>query len=195
MAKVKGPLMSMGATGQLGKSLVFMTWKGIKDVRTHVIPANPKTAGQVAQRGVMSLAVTAWHNSAFNALDLVAINILAAISAKIMSGFNVFCKLFIDNTLLVHTIQIPAAMVISGNTGGAVGISFSLAGTTGGKVRWGHSPSVLGNNMALTHGGAGTAYTAAIPSLTVGQYVYFQVYTEIAPYVWISGIYKVMVLA
>lgn len=47
MAKVTAPLMSMDASGQLGKALVFQ--KGGK-VRQYVIPANPRTDGQKAVR-------------------------------------------------------------------------------------------------------------------------------------------------
>lgn len=47
MAKVTAPLMSMDASGQLGKALVFQ--KGGK-VRQYVVPANPRTDGQKAVR-------------------------------------------------------------------------------------------------------------------------------------------------
>jgi len=50
MAKVKGPLFSLDARGQIAKTLVYMGWKGIADVRKYVIPANPNTAAQQTQR-------------------------------------------------------------------------------------------------------------------------------------------------
>jgi len=46
MAKVSGPLFSIDARGKLGKALVFIGWKGIKDVRQWLTPANPKSAAQ-----------------------------------------------------------------------------------------------------------------------------------------------------
>lgn len=46
MAKVTGPLFSMTASGQLGKAIVYASWKGIEYVREYLIPANPKTANQ-----------------------------------------------------------------------------------------------------------------------------------------------------
>lgn len=46
MAKVTGPLQSFGASGQIAKSIVFGSWKGIAWVRRHVIPANPQSSGQ-----------------------------------------------------------------------------------------------------------------------------------------------------
>ena len=50
MAKVINPLLSFSASGQIGKSLVF-TKNG--RVREYVVPANPKTAGQMAVRNMM----------------------------------------------------------------------------------------------------------------------------------------------
>ncbi|RIK31149.1 MAG: hypothetical protein DCC56_02880 [Anaerolineae bacterium] len=47
MAKATAPLMSMDASGQIGKALVFQ--KG-GNVRQYVVPANPKTVSQMAVR-------------------------------------------------------------------------------------------------------------------------------------------------
>ena len=194
MAKVKGPLMSMGATGQLGKSLVFMTWKGIKDVRSHVIPSNPQTDGQMAQRTIMTDAVAAFHALALNDLDRAAYNVLASIQSAIMSGFNIFCKMFIDNTLLENIILLPYGVVISGNTGGAFSIAATLAGVNAVAVRYGSSPSVLGNGVQMDHGGDGQPYTKTLSGFTPGDYVYFQLYTGAADTVVLSGIYKILVV-
>ncbi len=46
MAKVTGPLMSMDARGAIGKAIVFIGWKGIKDCRMWLKPANPQSTGQ-----------------------------------------------------------------------------------------------------------------------------------------------------
>src|SRR5665648_108836 len=53
MAKVTGPLHSDGASGQLGKAIVFAAWKGIAYVRKYVVPANPMSAGQGDFRLIM----------------------------------------------------------------------------------------------------------------------------------------------
>lgn len=45
-AKVTGPLHSDGASGQIGKSIVFFGWKGLNVVRKWLVPANPKTGAQ-----------------------------------------------------------------------------------------------------------------------------------------------------
>jgi hypothetical protein len=50
MAKITGPLLSMGARGQIGKAMVTSTWRGVNYARQYVIPANPRTTAQQANR-------------------------------------------------------------------------------------------------------------------------------------------------
>jgi hypothetical protein len=88
MAKLTAPLFSLGARGQLGKTLVYMAWKGINDVRQHVTPANPQTAAQTTQRDAMSAVVSAWRNYFTDATMRAAWNRLAGTLASVMSGFN-----------------------------------------------------------------------------------------------------------
>lgn len=95
MAKVKAPLFSLDARGQIGKTLVFMAWKGINDVRKYVIPANPNTAAQQTQRGYFSDAVDTWHNVAWTDDDKTAWDLLATTLGSVMSGFNAFVKHYI----------------------------------------------------------------------------------------------------
>lgn len=75
MAKVKGPLLSLSASGQIGKSIVFGDWRGVKYAREHVVPANPQTTAQTLTRQVfeyaddqfkrmLTLAQSPWKQSA-----------------------------------------------------------------------------------------------------------------------------------
>ena len=50
MAKVKGPLMSMEASGSYGSTLVFGRRLGSNVVRQLVKPSNPQTQGQMDAR-------------------------------------------------------------------------------------------------------------------------------------------------
>ena len=69
MAKLKAPLMSLGASGQLGKALVFFGWKGLDVVREYVVPANPKSNLQIAHRAHLTAAVAAIHDAEAHAID------------------------------------------------------------------------------------------------------------------------------
>lgn len=62
MAKVTGPLMSMSASGTLGGALVFSNRMGSNVVRQHVIPSNPRNAGQTAARNMQRVAAAIQAN-------------------------------------------------------------------------------------------------------------------------------------
>lgn len=55
MARVTGPLMSMEASGTIGKTLTFANWVGRQYVRRWTRPANPQTADQMDQRNAFSI--------------------------------------------------------------------------------------------------------------------------------------------
>ena len=55
MARVTGPLMSMEASGTIGKSLTFANWVGRQYVRRWTRPSNPQTADQMDQRSAFSV--------------------------------------------------------------------------------------------------------------------------------------------
>lgn len=90
MAIVKAPLLSLDARGQLGKSLVYLGWKGLKTVREHVTPANPQTAAQTTQRDKITALVSAWKNYFTDAEGREAWNRSALNDSRPMSGFNMF---------------------------------------------------------------------------------------------------------
>lgn len=102
MAKLKGPLMSLGASGKLANTLVFFPWKGLNVVREYVVPANPDTTAQGIQRDYLKDAVAMVHTAMAEAVnplttaDQVAYAALAAAKGKIMTWFNQACKLWID---------------------------------------------------------------------------------------------------
>lgn len=60
MAKITGPLLGLGASGSIAKTLVASKWKGRPYMRQHVIPANPKTVGQTQTRDAFSFAAATW---------------------------------------------------------------------------------------------------------------------------------------
>jgi len=60
MARLTAPLLSLGASGSIAKSLVYSTWKGIPYARVHVIPANPKSTAQQEVRGVFATLTEMW---------------------------------------------------------------------------------------------------------------------------------------
>lgn len=62
MALLTAPLMSIDASGSVAKTLVFSKWKGRNYVRQHVIPHNPQSALQTADRASVSFLSREWKN-------------------------------------------------------------------------------------------------------------------------------------
>lgn len=58
--KVKGPGMSLDASGSLAGVLVFSKWKGRNYIRQLVTPANPKSGGQVGVRSMFKFLSQVW---------------------------------------------------------------------------------------------------------------------------------------
>lgn len=60
MSKVTAPLLGFGASGQIGKTQVYGTWRGVKYARRYVVPSNPKSAGQTQTRGTFNWINQFW---------------------------------------------------------------------------------------------------------------------------------------
>lgn len=60
MVKVVAPAMSLDASGSLAGALVFSKWKGRNYVRQRVIPANPRSGGQVGVRSMFKFLTQIW---------------------------------------------------------------------------------------------------------------------------------------
>jgi len=60
MAKTRAPLLSFGARGQIGKTMVGASWRGVNYMREYVVPANPQTAAQMSVRGIFGYLNALW---------------------------------------------------------------------------------------------------------------------------------------
>lgn len=182
MAKLKAPLLSLGATQQLGKTMVFFPWKGLNVVREYVIPSNPQSAGQTTQRGYVTAAVTMVHTAqalAANmliAIDVMAYTMLANIQSTPRTWFNEFVKQFVNQrvgalkgAIFRDAVVTPAAGQVT------MDLSWTKEGAndiTAGNWYYGTSPTALIYTQAGTI--AAGRVTDAITPLTAGVKYYFQ---------------------
>lgn len=60
MAIVKGPAMSLDASGSIAGAMVYSKWKGRNYVRQLVTPANPKSGSQTGFRASMKFLSQIW---------------------------------------------------------------------------------------------------------------------------------------
>lgn len=101
MSKARGPLLSVDATGKIGKSLIFFNWKGIHRVKQYKKPVQPDTQSQLDKRDIMKKGVQRWQwllqliKSFWN--DAVK-NI-----QKVMSGYNYFLSEYLNSMLVGET--------------------------------------------------------------------------------------------
>jgi len=94
MAKTKGPLFSLSASGQLAKTLVYGAWKGHKYARQHIVPSNPRTPDQITTRNHLAQLNIEWHNSDRTAEDKLAYSTLALIYGASITGWNQFVRIY-----------------------------------------------------------------------------------------------------
>ena len=92
MAKVTGPLFSMGARGTIGDAVTYSVWKGIEYARQWFIPSNPQTATQQNVRKALTLVVAYWQVQSQPSKDAFD----AFAQGTRMSGFNQFAKRALD---------------------------------------------------------------------------------------------------
>lgn len=183
MAKLKAPLMSLGASGALGKALVFFGWKGLDVVREYVVPSNPQTSGQNTQRGYVTAAVAKIHTvqgQASNPLDeddVSAYSLLASKYATPRTWFNQIVKLWTDCEVASDVPVIYSNGTISDKTANSIDLIMYLNEKTGsqlaaGKFYFGTSKTsmfnsktatvVAGTSVALTNEDCSAFLTAGI---------------------------------
>lgn len=173
MAKVYAPLFGFGASGKIGKALVYFTWKGIDVVRSWVIPANPKSADQTTQRGYWTSAVAEWHAAGYTAGDRTAWNMLASVATKVMTGFNRMIKAFVDEIILGNVWErIYAGSTSDVTSASFVAICHKAAGGNAPICYYGTSKTALTSSVTLETGG-GDTWQNLIEDLSANTIYYF----------------------
>jgi len=126
MARVSGPMMSLGSSGQFGKTMVSATWRGLPYMRRYVTPANPNSESQQATRGVF-----AWCNGVWKLMNPAAQAPWVLFSrGKPLTDRNAFIKKNLSN--LRGTDAVPATTLAliqtsPGANGGLAALSIATA--------------------------------------------------------------------
>jgi hypothetical protein len=129
MAKPTAPLFGFEARGQIGKTLVYANWRGVRYVRERVVPTNPQSPAQMDTRAVFS-----WLNDYYkNAPALGTAPWEAAALGQPFTGRN---KLLSVNVPLLRSQTDITALVFSpGANGGPALDSISAApGSAAGSI-------------------------------------------------------------
>lgn len=129
MAKVKGPLLSLSATGQIAKSVVFGDWRGVKYAREHVVPANPRTIAQTLTRNTFQFADDQFKRM----LTLAQSPWVASAVGKPFTARNSFIKSFVAG--LRGDLDMADYIASPGVNGGLPLLSFAaVAGANAGEI-------------------------------------------------------------
>jgi len=179
MAKVNAPLMSFGARGKIAGALVYFPWKGLNAVREYVVPANPRTALQLTQRGYLTTAVAAVHASQamaahpLNAIDVSAYALWASVVKAATTWFNQAVRNAIDQLIAGLTVRIWSdGATVAGANQLTVSVWEINAVTTAGNFHYGTSKTALIHTMPSTT--VVNRQTAVIAGLTSGVKYFWQ---------------------
>lgn len=98
MVKLKGPLGSAEASGSLGRTAIFSSWKGRAYAKAHAVPTNPNTAPQISVRAMLAFLSQQW--AAFTAPNKATWNEIAA--QKNIPPYNAFLSDNLDRWKMFH---------------------------------------------------------------------------------------------
>lgn len=128
MAKVQGPLLSIGASGQIGQSHVYSRWKGRPYTRRYVTPANPQSTEQTKTRQVFTFLNDLWRTSPADFQTPWT----AFAQGKVLTNRNAFLS---KNVKLLRPKGSPELNTLEGlfmSPGAKGGLSFPITIATGG---------------------------------------------------------------
>lgn len=94
MVKVIAPLFSLGASGTIGDSVTFATWRGVDYARMRVIPGYSNTTGQQLIRMLLTEASQDWSTDTVTASQKALWDAFAA--GRAFSGYNAWVKAYLD---------------------------------------------------------------------------------------------------
>ncbi|GAH99720.1 unnamed protein product [marine sediment metagenome] len=173
MAKLKAPLLSLGASGAIGKSLVYFPWKGLDVVREYVIPSNPRSSKQVTQRNLLADAVAEFHATGYDEDDMTAWALFASTFATPRTGFNAMVRAYVMQALGTGTWWRMHDVSVTPLAGGGATVTCQTLETVPAMLgcRYGYSKNSQPNSVGAASIEDGLA-TWTIPARTEGKEVY-----------------------
>lgn len=177
MAKVTGPLMSLDASGQVGKTIVFAKWKGQNYVRELVKPLNPEDPDQGDARmifgGVGRAAGVVKPTSDYEA-QMISLGKIPAGQSKQSALVKFMVDSYMTDATAFEAIYTAfeahaekAAFTASAATAGLIDLDIAYKGTT-------HEFSAgmmlyLLAKTAIAYGFTGSPYDTALASWTATE--------------------------
>jgi hypothetical protein len=142
MARLTAPLLSFEGSGQIARTQVYSTWKGIPYVRRYTVPANPRSTGQVATRGVFSWLNFLWRTAP---ADFTA-PWRAAIVGRPLIDRNLFIK---QNLPILRSAGSLDGMVFSPGAKGGIASAITITPGNDQLTFAGADPAPLPNGWSI----------------------------------------------
>jgi hypothetical protein len=136
MAKLTAPLLSFEGSGQIARTQVYSSWKGIPYARRYTIPANPRSTEQTLTRGVFSWLNFVWRTAPG---DFTA-PWQAAVVGRPLIDRNLFIK---QNLPLLRGASTLDGMVMSPGAKGGIASTITITPGTAQLTFAGATPTPL----------------------------------------------------
>lgn len=173
MAKLVAPLLSFEGSGQIGRTQVYSSWKGISYARRYTIPADPKSTGQVLTRSVFSWLNFVWRTAPG---DFTA-PWKAAVVGRPLIDRNLFIK---QNLPLLRNVVSLDGMVMSPGARGGIASEITITPGAGSLTFAGPDPSPLPSGWTVI-GLVGAAIAEQDPS-TDQLFTVFTATDDVTPF-------------
>jgi hypothetical protein len=159
VAKVRSPLWSPEAWGQLGKSVVFQRGRAGNIARAYVIGKVARTERQEQLRRAMSQAARWWREARWTANDLAAWELAAAQEPRPMNGQNLFVRYAVAAALAGKDWAVMRDLQYGRNAAGTDWwVSVAPVGFDGALIRWGATPGAMGYTQWVNASGGRLEY-------------------------------------
>ncbi len=142
MARLTAPLLSFEGSGQIARTQVYSTWKGIPYARRYTVPANPRSTGQVQTRSVFSWLNFIWRTAP---ADFTA-PWRAAVVGRPLIDRNLFIK---QNLPLLRTAGSLDGMVFSPGAKGGIASTITITPGAGQLTFAGSDPTPLPSGWSI----------------------------------------------
>lgn len=173
MARVTAPLLSFGGSGQIAKTQVYASWKGLPYARRYVVPANPRSTDQTLTRNTF-----AWLNKVFQLSPQGFRDTWDAFaSGRPLTGRNAFTQ---RNLAILRTITDLTGLVGSPGAKGGLPADVALTDTSSSITATITVPSILPSGWTVVGSQA-----IALPNVdpqTDTNYAIFGAVDNTAPY-------------
>lgn len=142
MARLTAPLLSFEGSGQIAKTQVYSTWKGIPYARRYTIPADPKTTEQVKTRTVFSWLNFVWRTAP---ADFKA-PWQSAVQGRPLIDRNLWLK---QNNGFLRDLLTLEGMVMSPGAKGGIASPITITGGAGQITFAGADPAPLPSGWSI----------------------------------------------